>query len=213
MAYIWGHGVRILSTLSILTTIILCFSSCDIRYEKIHSYIENQGIESNRESNYTEDNIGNDLKTRKITHGYKRVIDDYAEKTMDCFVNKDTDGLISLFSDMSNEKYSLSDEIDKAYDFLGGDIISFGEIESHTGSSTFGGGHTSRQTGTTNVYEVITDKDEFEIFIGCVIINDDDISQVGIQNIKIKNSSFDINDPNKEENMVSIGEFLGSWYS
>ncbi|ADU21288.1 DUF5104 domain-containing protein [Ruminococcus albus] len=205
--------MKIKIALSILTIIILCFSSCGNVYENLHSDIENQSIESNEESNYTEDNnIGNDLKTRKITHGYKRVIDEYAEKAMACFVSKDTEGLLSLFSDMSNENYSLGDEIDRAYDFLGGDIISFGEIESHTGGSTFGGGHTSRQTGTSYIYEVKTDKDEFEIFIGCVIINDDDISQVGIQNIKIKNSSFDINDPDKEENMVSIGEFLGSWY-
>lgn len=208
------NGMRSKAALCILTVIILCFSACDIRHLNALSENEEPSNILNKDSSYLEEsNIGDELKSRKISHGYQSVIEEYAEKTMECFVNKDTDGLISLFSDMSNEEFPLYEEIEKSYDFLGGDIISFGETESHTGGSTFGGGHTSRQTGTTNVYEVKTDKDEFEIFIGCVIINDDDISQVGIQNIKIKNSSFDINDPNKEENMVSIGEFLGSWYS
>lgn len=200
--------------LCILTVMILCFSSCDMRHLNETSEIEEQSNILNKDSSYSgKSNIGDELKSRKISHGYQSVIEEYAEKTINCFVNKDTDGLISLFSNMSNEEFPLYEEIEKSYDFLGGDIISFGETESHTGGSTFGGGHTSRQTGTSYVYEVKTDKDEFEIFIGCVIVNDNDTSQVGIQKIKIKNSQYDLNDPNKEENMVSIGEFLGSWYS
>ena len=191
----------------ILTMMIFGISSCSMTADEV---LQDDKVSS---SEITEESsMVNELKTRKIKRGYRSVIDEYAENTMEYLVNKDTEGLKTLFSDMSNENYSLGDEIDRAYDFLGGDIISFGEIESHTGGSTFGGGHTSRQTGTSYIYEVKTDKDEFEIFIGCVIINDDDISQVGIQNIKIKNSSFDINDPDREENMVSIGKFLGSWY-
>ena len=191
----------------ILTMMIFGISSCSMTSDEVLQDGKVSSSEITEESSMV-----NELKTRKIKRGYRSVIDEYAENTMEYLVNKDTEGLKTLFSDMSNENYSLGDEIDRAYDFLGGDIISFGEIESHTGGSTFGGGHTSRQTGTSYIYEVKTDKDEFEIFIGCVIINDDDISQVGIQNIKIKNSSFEINDPDREENMVSIGKFLGSWY-
>ncbi|EGC04456.1 hypothetical protein CUS_4752 [Ruminococcus albus 8] len=58
-----------------------------------------------------------------------------------------------------------------------------------------------------------TKNDVYKIYFGIVLICDDDPSEVGIQKIKVYNSKYDFDDPNKEENMVSIGELLGSWYS
>ena len=131
---------------------------------------------------------------------------------MEYLINKDTKGLETLFSDMSNEKIDLDTEIEKAYDFLDGDIISFGEIKSHTGAASLEGGDYTRLTGSSYIYQIKTEKDEFKIYIGCVIINEEDSSQIGIHNIKIKNSKYDIDDPNNKENMLSIGEFGDSWY-
>lgn len=111
------------------------------------------------------------------------------------------------------EKLKLDKDIQNCFSFLGDEVLSYGNVETHTLGSTSGIGHISRLTGEATVYEVKTKNDVYKIYIGIVLICDDDPSEVGIQKIKVYNSKYDFDDPNKEENMVSIGEFLGSWYS
>lgn len=52
------------------------------------------------------------------------------EKILDCFENKDTEGLKSLFSEkVKKSEYGLDKEISKAFDFFEGNVVSVGHID------------------------------------------------------------------------------------
>jgi len=190
----------------IFIILTLLFASCGFNVSTTKS-TDNTEVSSSASN---DDNI----KNRKISHKYmKSALDDYAAEVMRCLTDCDADGLKSIFTDSSIEKLELDKDIQNCFSFLGDEVLSYGNVETHTLGSTSGIGHISRLTGEATVYEVKTKNDVYKIYIGIVLICDDDPSEVGIQKIKVYNSKYDFDDPNKEDNMVSIGEFLGSWYS
>jgi len=61
---------------------------------------------------------------------------DVAQDIMDCFIDKDEEKLYSLFSTKSKKYYKLEEQIEAAFDFIDGEIISY-ELPTDTG----GGGY------------------------------------------------------------------------
>ena len=147
------------------------------------------------------------------TFNYKDQLSIYTDQVLDAINTQDRNALYDAFCPKVREEYSeLANDIDKAFEFLGGEIQTYEKPELLSEGETFGGGHTSRLTGESTAYEVTTQNDVYKVFIGIVLVCDEKPSEVGIQNIKIYNLKYDIDDENRAENMVSIGDFWGSWY-
>ena len=81
------------------------------------------------------------------------------------------------------EKLKLDKDIQNCFSFLGDEVLSYGNVETHTLGSTSGIGHISRLTGEATVYEVKTKNDVYKIYIGIVLICDDEKSKYIILNM------------------------------
>lgn len=69
----------------------------------------------------------------KESPSLKEYATEQSEYIMECIVNKDKEGLKSVFSKNIAETHDLDKEIDEFFDFIDGEIISYDEPEGHEG--------------------------------------------------------------------------------
>ncbi len=131
---------------------------------------------------------------------------------MDCFLNKDNEGIKDLMSPYVQQNYALDTEIEEAFEYIDGDIVSYDEPK-------FGASAAASDESGWKLYEyygstenVITDKGtEYKIsFKGWCIYRDDD-SKVGVNLIHIVNvteKNLFNEEINWEECSVNIGEII-----
>lgn len=130
---------------------------------------------------------------------------------MDCFLNKDNEGIKDLMSPYVQQNYALDAEIEEAFEYIDGNIVSYDEPKfgASAAASDESGWVKYGYHGSTE--NVITDKGtEYEIsFKGWCIYRDDD-SKVGVYRIYISNEtkkeSIHGDITNFEKYSISIGE-------
>lgn len=202
----------------------------DEKAEKLGEVIDEQAekvgeaIDEKLEPYSTEDRSPQGLKNRKLYFRNVRTTrDDYAEAVMECFKNKDSGTLTQYFADKSAETQDLKAQIEAAFEFMNNeDIISYGEIRNTGSSKIYGREGTSMLSQGFEVIDVVTAGDTYRIFIGCMLIYEDDPSEVGIQKMIVSDSEYDIEEyleyekktfkTEPYEHMVYIGEYLDSWF-
>ena len=128
---------------------------------------------------------------------------------MECFINKDKEGLKALFSEyILSSDHNINSKIEQAFDFIDGEIVSydepFGDAVGSYEKKSYGG-------DTSNI---ITDKGtEYRIdFIGWLSY-DEDKSRIGIEGIRVLNVTerskypFDVKEQDSPGCRVKIGNF------
>lgn len=107
-------------------------------------------------------------------------------KIMECFINKDAETIKSLLSEYIIKKYpDIDEQIDKAFNFLDGKIVSYDE--SFPGAC---GAREQKDYGATTRH-IITDKGtEYKISFKGWYSYDKEIERVGITSIGVANETI-----------------------
>ena len=125
---------------------------------------------------------------------------------MDCFINKDAETIKSFFSEYVIETYpDIDTQIDKAFNFLDGEIVSYDEPCSRASGSS------ERKSYGALTMNIITDKEtEYIIDFTGQLTNDENPERIGVRCITVinitENDKYENKDPKKEECKVYIGD-------
>lgn len=108
-----------------------------------------------------------------------------------CFENKDTETLISLFSENMKANHDLENEIECAFDLLDSEIVEYGEIHSSVGGGDIREeGYIKREGGGT-IEDIITESGtKYIIEFKIRDIDKDNEENVGVMNIWIINQDI-----------------------
>ena len=120
-----------------------------------------------------------------------------------CFENEDKETLKSYFSESARKYKEIDTEIDEAFEFIDGKIVSYGEPDSRVI-----GPIEEKEFGATTK-KVITDKGtEYKISFSGMERMDSDPQQEGVTYIKVINMTLADPLPNdqKEQYIIYIGE-------
>ena len=124
-----------------------------------------------------------------------------SEQIIKYFIDHDMDSLKNMFSDRVKKVHDLDREISKAFDYIGGEIISYDDphgTESYK-ESREGQGYTKRYLGG-DIKDIETSTGKiYLISFSSIDIFQQDESMVGISSISVYNENFE---------SVDIGE---SW--
>ena len=123
---------------------------------------------------------------------------------MDCFINKDAETIKSFFSEYVIETYpDIDTQIDKAFNFLDGEIISYDEPFSSASGSK------DRKAYGADTRNIITDKGtEYKISFKGWLTNSKETNKVGVICIKVidMTDEYDYSKNEKENGILYIGE-------
>ena len=115
-----------------------------------------------------------------------------AVNVMDCFINKDVEGLKNLFCEKVNHDTDLEKEITEAFEFIDGNIISYDDDISCTSRVAYDEGKVSERYYGPFVGNIKTDKNkEYAMNIGLYTVFEKDDGYVGVAAIVISNSDDD----------------------
>lgn len=136
---------------------------------------------------------------------------DCAKAVVENLNEKNTEGLIDLFSETARTNPELEAQIEQCYDYLGGKIVSYDENIPVSGGQRSEGGRIVRQTLRPTIRNVQTeDGSYYEIYVGfrgvdvefpqyegikVIIINKTDADGNYIKNDEDKNDEFVVGDP------------------
>jgi len=117
---------------------------------------------------------------------------------MECFINKDKETLKGFFSEYVINKYpDIDSQIDEAFNFLDGEIVSYDEPNSRAS------GPSDRKSYGGTTLNIFTDKDtKYKISFTGWLSNSEQPDKVGIIRVKIANMTGEYDD-NK---LLYIGE-------
>ena len=114
-----------------------------------------------------------------------------AEVVFDALKEKNTEKVISMFCQKSQDSHDLKSEIEDVYDFLDGNLVSYENISGGSGGETFESGIKVRANSCPEITGVITDTEhEYTIYVQIVSVYSDDSEWEGVTLITI----FDEND-------------------
>ena len=127
---------------------------------------------------------------------------------MDCFINKDAETIKSFFSEYVIETYpDIDTQIDKAFNFLDGEIVSYDEPFSSASGSK------DRKAYGADTRNIITDKGtEYRIIFHGRLTNDKEPQKIGISCITVINITegaklpHDAPDSDRNKTRAYIGE-------
>ena len=130
-----------------------------------------------------------------------------SEYIMECVVNKDKEGLKSIFSKHVAETHDLDKEIDEFFEFIDGDIISYDEPEGNEGGYTRRDGEYTEKELTGVIRNIQTDKGKiYSIGYRSYYIYKSNEDYVGIQIINIRDENTRVEyDTYSEVEQCSIG--------
>ena len=125
---------------------------------------------------------------------------------MECFISKDAETIKSFFSEYVIETYpDIDTQIDEAFNFLDGEIVSYDEPSSRASGSS------ERKSYGALTMNIITDKETKYVvdFMG-QLTNDENPERIGVRCITVinmtENDKYENKDPKKEECKVYIGD-------
>ena len=84
-----------------------------------------------------------------------------SEYIMECIVNKDKEGLKSVFSKHIAQTHDLDKEIDEFFAFIDGEIVSYDEPEGYEGGYTMKDGEYTEKELGGRIRNIRTDKKRF----------------------------------------------------
>ena len=120
---------------------------------------------------------------------------------MECIVNKDKEGLKSVFSKHIAQTHDLDKEIDEFFKFIDGEIISYDEPEGYEGGYTRKDGEYTEKELGGRIRNVKTNKDnKYYISYKSFYINKNNEDYLGVDYIIITNQTN-----NKEDEQIIIG--------
>jgi hypothetical protein len=122
---------------------------------------------------------------------------------MKCFENEDKETLKSFFCENTTDNYDLDSQIDEAFAFIDGKIVSYDE--------PFAGacGSFDRKSYGADTNNIITDKNRtFKISFSGWLTNEKDTEKVGVFSIKVIDMAepYDKNKTDYENGIRYIGE-------
>ena len=124
-----------------------------------------------------------------------------SEYIMECIVNKDKEGLKSVFSKHIAQTHDLDKEIDEFFKFIDGEIISYDEPEGYEGGYTMKDGEYTEKELGGRIRNVKTNKDnKYYISYKSFYINKNNEDYLGVDYIIITNQTN-----NKEDEQIIIG--------
>ena len=88
----------------------------------------------------------------------KEYATEQSEYIMECIVNKDKQGLKSVFSEHISETHDLDKEIDEFFEFIDGEIVSYDEPEGYEGGYTMEYGKYKEKELYGEIDNIKTDK-------------------------------------------------------
>ena len=123
---------------------------------------------------------------------------------MECFISKDAETIKSFFSEYVIETYpDIDTQIDEAFNFLDGEIVSYDEpFSSESGSK-------ERKAYGGDTRNIITDKGtEYKISFKGWLTNSKETDKVGVLSIKVIDMTDEYNSSKseKENGILYIGE-------
>lgn len=139
----------------------------------------------------------------------------WANQIIDCFENRDSATLQTMFSINAQHQLNLDEEISKAFNFIDGDIISHDEPSGTTGGGVIKPEGTVQKGVVGAIRHIVTDKGTtYSIaFSGYVIFDEDEdnlgICAITVRNVDLFNYYKDMNprfyiDETKEADLVEI---------
>lgn len=113
----------------------------------------------------------------------------YADNIIECFEKEDNDSLYVLFSQSMRDEHDLNNEIEQAFGFIDGQIISYDTPEASSGGGIMRGTEGEvKSTFSGWITDVKTDiGGEYTIFFGGYLKDDDDENNIGLSAIRIRN--------------------------
>lgn len=139
----------------------------------------------------------------------------YGQTTIDAFMNNDIETLKNIFCKNVSDSHDLKGEIQNAFDFIDGNIISYEKINSEETGGTRRDGETIRRTGFSDIIGIKTDSGKsYEILLLCVLEYSEDISHVGVQDISVYEVNYTSENYLSYDiiNKITVGGVLnGSW--
>ena len=116
----------------------------------------------------------------------KEYATEQSEYIMECIVNKDKQGLKSVFSEHISETHDLDKEIDEFFEFIDGEIVSYDEPEGYEGGYTMEYGKYKEKELQGEIKNIKTNKDEkYGISIHIYQIHENDKDKVGVNYISV----------------------------
>ncbi len=117
-----------------------------------------------------------------------------------CFENKDKDRLKSMFCKTVSDKCNLDEEIQEAFDFINGEIVSYDEPHGISGGASFEDGERIRQSLRGHISYIKTDTDKtYNLRFHSYLIFKANKNNVGVTNISLILQN---------DKVYDIGEFI-----
>ncbi|MBO5449119.1 MAG: DUF5104 domain-containing protein [Ruminococcus sp.] len=142
-------------------------------------------------------------------------LNDYGQTTIDAFINDDIETIKNIFCKNVSDSHNLNDEIQNAFDFIDGNIISYEKINSEETGGTRRDGETIRRTGFSDIVGIKTDSGKsYEILLLCVLEYSEDVSHIGVQDISVYEVNYTSENYLSYDiiNKITVGGVLdGSW--
>ncbi|MGN0632544.1 MAG: DUF5104 domain-containing protein [Oscillospiraceae bacterium] len=151
------------------------------------------------------------FSSKENTPGRVELAEQTQNEIMDCFLNKDSEGIINLMSPYVQQNYALDTEIEEAFEYIDGEIVSYDEPKFGASAAASDESGWVRYGYHGSTENVITDKGtEYTISFKGWCIYRDDASKVGVYRIYISNETkketIHGTIRNFEEYSISIGE-------
>ena len=100
--------------------------------------------------------INKDTEKNEDYQSPKEYATEQSEYIMECIVNKDKEGLKSVFSKHIAETHNLDKEIDEFFEFIDGEIISYDEPEGYEGGYRMRYGEYTEKVLTGEINNILT---------------------------------------------------------
>ena len=143
------------------------------------------------------------LRDDKLMMNVSRYGEEISEKVVECFINEDAEGLKSLFCVSAQRSWAIDKDIQAAFDYIDGDIVSYEIYSGGDGSSVKDGklveldvsNHIEIETETGNVYIIVSAVD---------IVNKKHSTSEGITGISVRKKKDKL-DGTEESGLITIG--------
>ena len=128
------------------------------------------------------------------------------EKIAEAFIAKDKDALLELFCENSKMNSEIDSQIDEAFNYIDGNIVSYGSCGSTGSSASSRDGKVERLASGIVINDIQTDTNEYYyIHATDALIYDENEDYVGITTLKI----YHVKDDTKKvdlDDFVEIGQ-------
>ena len=119
---------------------------------------------------------------------------------IECFNDEDVEGMLEIFCPFVQEMDKLEDEINDAFDYIEGEIISYNSVY-YGSDGSIQDGKWRIKRDQTEIREIITDRDETYIikFSEYIIYNDDEQKE-GVYFVQLRDSEYNV--------LCTIGDYM-----